>query len=118
MKVLLLAAGLVLTACAADRSTPGRAPGSAPGASGAPGAPETANAPDAAPSNEAFSVEIVPLQFASADELAELLGRIDLSKPRTRVVPEHRTNSLLLQGPRDGIDRARELIRALDVAKR
>ncbi|MBI5432461.1 MAG: hypothetical protein HZA52_06505 [Planctomycetes bacterium] len=63
----------------------------------------------------AFGFDVVPLQFASADELAGILGRTTLSAPPTRVIADHRTNSLIIQGPDEGRAAARVLIEKLDI---
>ncbi|MCC6409783.1 MAG: hypothetical protein IT453_21700 [Planctomycetes bacterium] len=72
---------------------------------------------EAPPATGTDTVEVVPLQFASADELARILGDLELSSPPTRVLADQRTNSLVLQGPQEGISKALESIRALDVEK-
>ena len=63
-------------------------------------------------------IEVVPLQFASADQLAnELRSVIDgqKSKRSLRVVADARTNSLILSGPREDIAQLLELVKKLDV---
>src|SRR5262245_17619240 len=66
------------------------------------------------------STESVVLRFAAADELAgrprQTLGAEGPAATGLRVVPETRTNSLLLAGPPEDVARARQLAARLDVA--
>ena len=66
------------------------------------------------------ATESVPLHFAPADELAgrlrQALGAEGAGAAGLRVVPETRTNSLVLAGPPADVARARALATRLDVA--
>lgn len=70
-----------------------------------------------APANER-RVESVHLRFAPADELAVRLrdALADQGATSLRVVPERRTNSILLTGPPADVAHARALIARLDVS--
>ncbi len=64
------------------------------------------------------AVEVVPLKFAVADQLAsELRSVIDGQKSRRsmRVVADARTNSIIVSGPREDIAQLLELVAKLDV---
>ena len=71
---------------------------------------------DVAPSSGA--VEVVPLRFAAADDLAarvrEALGSPGEGGRGPRVVPDARTNALVLTGGADEMRRAREIVARLD----
>ena len=61
--------------------------------------------------------EVVTLRFASADELAaQLREALGNEAGGMRIVPEARTNTLLLAGPPADVRRARALVDRLDVA--
>ncbi len=70
-----------------------------------------------APASERH-VESVRLRYAPADELAARLrdALAEDGAVALRVVPERRTNSLLLTGPPDDVAHARSLIARLDVS--
>jgi general secretion pathway protein D len=72
------------------------------------------------PSGSDRTTESVPLHFAPADELAGRLRQaLSSETPKgngLRVVPETRTNSLLLDGPPGDVARARSLVARLDVS--
>jgi general secretion pathway protein D len=62
-------------------------------------------------------VEVAPLRFAEADDLAARLREtLGTDAGGLRVVPEARTNALMLAGPPADVRRARELVARLDVA--
>jgi type II secretory pathway component GspD/PulD (secretin) len=68
----------------------------------------------------ALQFQMVPLQFASAEELAGTLRELVRSEagPRTdgvKVLSDARTNSLLLQAPEDEMSRLLEIVAKLDV---
>jgi len=70
--------------------------------------------PIEAPADPEVAVTVVPLKFAVADELAKSVR--GASGPlRVRVDSYPRTNSLILSGPREGIEEMQRLIATLDV---
>ena len=65
----------------------------------------------------ARGTEVVTLRYAAADELAaQLRQTFGTEAGGLRVVPEGRTNTLLLSGPAADVRRARDLVTRLDVA--
>ena len=58
---------------------------------------------------EATVIEVVPLRYARAGELAYTLSLIGL--PRVRIVPYNPTNSLIISGPRTSVDQLIDLIK-------
>ena len=57
---------------------------------------------------------VLPMQFASANEVAGQLTSLLRDRPTLRVIPDSRTNSVLLTGSTDEIAAAREIVAALD----
>ena len=51
---------------------------------------------------EAVTIEVVPLTYARAGELAYTLSLVAL--PRVRIVPHYATNSLIISGPRTSVE--------------
>jgi len=66
----------------------------------------------AAPEDDRF--EVVPLQFAEAQQVFQLLEHAQATEHCT-VVPDPRTNSLLLRGRADELASLEDVIRKLDV---
>jgi hypothetical protein len=61
-------------------------------------------------------MKLMPLTHANARDLAKVVSRIrDRAMPHTTVVPDSRTNTLVLAGPPDQVTRASLLIQSLDV---
>lgn len=69
---------------------------------------------NSAPSSSA-SVEVVALKYAVANDVARLLGELPALSPKTRVLADPRTNSLVVQADAADMPRIRELIAKLDV---
>lgn len=70
-----------------------------------------------ASSEEPMAMEIVPLQYAAAQELAGSLSNLLYEGgpiPPTRIVADPRTNSLIVRAPREELPRILDLIRRLD----
>lgn len=105
MQRIALIASLLLVSCAVDRKHES--------------APERTVVADscAEPQAPSFDFDVIPLQFASAADLAQILGRMRLSDPATNVLADTRTNSLIVHGPDEGRRAAAELIAKLDVRK-
>ena len=57
---------------------------------------------------------VLPMQFASANEVAGQLGSLLRDRPTLRVIADSRTNSVLLTGSADELADAREIVAALD----
>jgi type II secretory pathway component GspD/PulD (secretin) len=68
--------------------------------------------------DEPMAMEVVPLQYAAAQELAGALGNLLYEGgpvPRaTRIVADSRTNALIVRAPREELPRILDLIRRLD----
>ena len=62
---------------------------------------------------EAVTIEVVPLTYARAGELAYTLSLVRL--PRVRIVPYYATNSLIISGPRASVE---QLINVIKPSKR
>src|SRR5262249_14845425 len=62
---------------------------------------------------EAVTIEVVPLTYARAGELAYTLSLVAL--PRVRIVPYYATNSLIISGPRTSVE---QLINIIKPSKR
>jgi hypothetical protein len=105
MQRIALIASLLLASCAAYRRQ-----------EPAP-APAVVAVACAEPQAAGFGFDVIPLQFASAADLAQILGRMRLSDPGTTVLADTRTNSLIVQGPDEGRHAAADLIAKLDVRK-
>ena len=58
---------------------------------------------------EAVTIEVVPLTYARAGELAYTLSLVAL--PRVRIVPYYETNSLIIAGPRTSVERLINIIK-------
>lgn len=58
---------------------------------------------------DAMIVEVVPLTYARAGELAYTLSLIAL--PRVRIVPYNPTNSLIISGPRTSVEQLIDIIK-------
>ena len=58
---------------------------------------------------EATIIEVVPLTYARAGELAFTLSLIAL--PRVRIVPYNPTNSLIISGPRTSVEQLINIIK-------
>jgi type II secretory pathway component GspD/PulD (secretin) len=58
---------------------------------------------------EATVIEVVPLTYARAGELAYTLSLIGL--PRVRIVPYKPTNSLIISGPRTSVEQLIDIIK-------
>jgi len=58
---------------------------------------------------EAAIIEVVPLTYARAGELAYTLSLIGL--PRVRIVPYNPTNSLIISGPRTSVEQLIDIIK-------
>lgn len=58
---------------------------------------------------EATIIEVVPLTYARAGELAYTLSLIAL--PRVRIVPYNPTNSLIISGPRTSVEQLIDIIK-------
>lgn len=77
-------------------------------------------APVDATAGSVLEFQMVPLEYASAQELAPNLNQLVRADARTRasgaqVLVDARTNSLLVQAPREEMPRLLEVIRRLDV---
>lgn len=81
-----------------------------------PGQPAPTPTPAAPVAAQPQQFTVVPLQYASADELATTLSRL-LDRTKTiRVIPDTRTNSLVITAADDReLSTVRELIARLDV---
>ncbi|MCK6447467.1 MAG: hypothetical protein L6Q99_13840 [Planctomycetes bacterium] len=88
----------------------------ATGANSTPGSQASASRSSAAVPGE--TTEVLPLQFAAAQDLAATLNALELSDPPTRVLADTRTNSLIVQGPKVGLTRVHDLVSQLDVKAR
>lgn len=104
MQRIALIASLLLVSCTAYRRQ-------------APAPQPTVEA--CAPAREAadFGVDVIPLQFASAADIAQIVGHVRLSDPGTNVLADVRTNSVIVNGPESGRRAAAELIAKLDIKK-
>ena len=58
---------------------------------------------------EAVTIEVVPLTYARAGELAYTLSLVAL--PRVRIVPYYATNSLIISGPRTSVEQLINIIK-------
>jgi type II secretory pathway component GspD/PulD (secretin) len=58
---------------------------------------------------EAVTIEVVPLTYARAGELAYTLSLV--AAPSVRVVPYYPTNSLIISGPRKSVEQLINLIK-------
>ena len=58
---------------------------------------------------EAVTIEVVPLTYARASELAYTLSLVAL--PRVRIVPYYATNSLIISGPRTSVEQLINIIK-------
>ena len=65
--------------------------------------------PEAREPVEATIIEVVPLTYARAGELAYALSLIAL--PRVRIVPYNPTNSLIISGPRTSVEQLIDIIK-------
>jgi hypothetical protein len=59
--------------------------------------------------SEAFTIKVVPLDYARADELAYTLPWI--APPSVRVVPYYPTNSLIISGHPEAVEALVQLIK-------
>ena len=58
---------------------------------------------------DAMIIEVIPLTYAYAGELAYTLSLVGL--PRVRIVPYYRTNSLIITGPRTSVEQLINVIK-------
>ena len=60
----------------------------------------------------------VPLEHTDADEVAKMLTSALTDKTRVKILPDGRTDALLVVGPDDELAQVAELVRAIDVPSR
>jgi type II secretory pathway component GspD/PulD (secretin) len=65
--------------------------------------------PGASEPVEATVIEVVPLTYARAGELAYTLSLV--APPRVRIVPYYPTNSLIISGPRTSVEQLIDIIK-------
>jgi type II secretory pathway component GspD/PulD (secretin) len=82
---------LVLTACSAPATAPKEAP------------------------KHTESVQVVPLQYSSAEELAGTLRSLFARNPDIRILADVRTNSLLIAASSDDISQIEMVIHRVDI---
>ena len=58
---------------------------------------------------EAVIIEVVPLTYARAGELAYALSLVAV--PRVRIVPHYATNSLIISGPQTSVEQLINIIK-------
>jgi type II secretory pathway component GspD/PulD (secretin) len=75
--------------------------------------PATQPAPDAPKPAQSF--QVLPLQYASGDELASTLNGLFARNPDVRVMVDRRTNSLLVMAGPDEMPHIEALVHRLDV---
>lgn len=76
-------------------------------------------APAAEPAPPSAAVQVVPLRYAAAHELANVLSQLLMEPGITgRVVADARTNSVVVEAPAEDLPRILELIAQLDVEKK
>ena len=75
--------------------------------------PATQPAPDAP--KPVGSFQVIPLQYASADELSSTLSALLSHDPDVRVMQDRRTNSLLVMAGPEDMAKIEALVHRLDV---
>ncbi len=75
--------------------------------------PEAKPKSDDASSRPATQVQVLPLKYANADEVANNLQRLNLDGGVT-IVADRRSNAVIVQAPREEMERVTELTRTLD----
>jgi hypothetical protein len=68
----------------------------------------------AAPEPAPEGMQVIRLKYATAPELAKTLRAV-FDEPALAIVPEARTNTLILRGPLSEIEKVRFLVRDLDI---